>query len=537
MNRQSFKLIDCTLRDGGYYNNWEFPRKLVTEYLQAMESAGIDIVEIGFRSFNSKKFHGPYFYTTDNYLRSLQLPNSLKYAVMVNAAELISHEAGVVRAVETLFNTADEAPISMVRIASHYSELDLIKDGLKLLKSYGYQVGLNLMQISDRTAMELEEFAKIGNECNVDILYFADSTGSLSNHDTNVVVSTIQKFWTGDIGIHAHNNMGNALTNSQSAVALGVSWVDSTVAGMGRGPGNLETENILLASMGVTIDQRKIGPLLKVINMYFQDLKNKYCWGQNPYYYLSGRYGIHPTYIQEMLSDKRYDEGEILSTINYLRTRDSKKFAKDTLDMGRFFYSGNPSGTWKPKDFLAGKDVLVIGSGDSVRLHADGIEGYIRQKKPIVIALNDQSCIESRLIDYRAVCHPFRLTANKMLLSKFGGKLVIPYSQLSENEHCEYANGEFLDFGISIGGDRFEYHEVFANLPLPLGVGYALAIASSGKANHIYLAGFDGYDIDDPRFHEMEQLFGSYIASPGSVQITSITGTRYKIEQSSLYAN
>ncbi len=31
------KLLDCTLRDGGYYNQWDFPRDLVKRYLKAMD--------------------------------------------------------------------------------------------------------------------------------------------------------------------------------------------------------------------------------------------------------------------------------------------------------------------------------------------------------------------------------------------------------------------------------------------------------------------------------------------------------------------
>jgi 4-hydroxy 2-oxovalerate aldolase len=536
MKREKFNLIDCTLRDGGYYNNWEFARELVIDYLNAMELAQVDYVELGLRNFDSGKFHGPYYYTTDNYLNTLNLPMSLKYAVMVNASELMGYKEGCVKAVDTLFVEASKSAISLVRVACHFSEITLIKDALKALKAKGYKLGLNLMQISDRTLDEIRQFIYIAHECNVDVLYFADSTGSLLNVDVEVIVKAINRDWAGGIGIHAHNNMGHALSNSLVAISLGATWVDSTVMGMGRGPGNLETENILLAAMGDEFDQRTISPVLKIINKYFQKMKSYYGWGQNPYYYLSGKYGIHPTYIQEMLSDKRYDEAEILATINYLKSRNSKKFAKDTLTMGRYFYSGAPLGTWRPRDYISGRDVLLIGSGDSVRLHADGIEAYIKLKNPIVIALNDQSSISPEFINYRAVCHPFRITSNISSLAKYGGELVIPYSQLFENKSNIFSAGECLDFGVSIGGDQFEYFDYFANIPAPLAVGYALAIASSGNANHIYLAGFDGYDYEDPRFKEMEMLLMAYAKSSGSVNITSITATKYKIAQSSIYA-
>ncbi|SVD87704.1 uncharacterized protein METZ01_LOCUS440558, partial [marine metagenome] len=43
------KVLDCTLRDGGYYSNWFFDKDLVSSYLEAMSASNIDYVEVGFR--------------------------------------------------------------------------------------------------------------------------------------------------------------------------------------------------------------------------------------------------------------------------------------------------------------------------------------------------------------------------------------------------------------------------------------------------------------------------------------------------------
>ncbi len=86
------KILDCTLRDGGYYNNWDFSESLVNSYLQAMKEIKIDYVEIGFRSLDSTEYRGPYYYSTDNFLDSLSIPKNLKIGVMVNAAEILSNK-------------------------------------------------------------------------------------------------------------------------------------------------------------------------------------------------------------------------------------------------------------------------------------------------------------------------------------------------------------------------------------------------------------------------------------------------------------
>ena len=77
-------LLDCTLRDVGYYNNWDFSNKLVNDYLSAMSSAGIKFVELGFRSLKYKDFKGPNWYTTDSYINNLNIPNNLVLGVMIN---------------------------------------------------------------------------------------------------------------------------------------------------------------------------------------------------------------------------------------------------------------------------------------------------------------------------------------------------------------------------------------------------------------------------------------------------------------------
>ncbi|MFM9160977.1 MAG: hypothetical protein ACKOPK_24425 [Dolichospermum sp.] len=80
------KLIDCTLRDGGYYNVWDFNTQLIKEYLQAMSAISVDYVELGFRSFDSNGFKGGCAYTTDNFISQFDIPDNLKIGVMVNAS-------------------------------------------------------------------------------------------------------------------------------------------------------------------------------------------------------------------------------------------------------------------------------------------------------------------------------------------------------------------------------------------------------------------------------------------------------------------
>src|SRR5690554_5355464 len=95
-------LLDCTLRDGGYYNSWNFEQELVKEYLEAMDAAGVDMVELGLRSLKNIGFKGACAYTTDSYLSSLVLPSRLTIGVMINASEIVCLDS-MESALETLF--------------------------------------------------------------------------------------------------------------------------------------------------------------------------------------------------------------------------------------------------------------------------------------------------------------------------------------------------------------------------------------------------------------------------------------------------
>ena len=100
-------VLDCTLRDGGYYNNWDFAPDLVAAYLNVMRAISIDAVEIGFRTFPKSTFLGAHAFSSDDYLRSLSLPENARICVMINAADFIGYSDGPRGAVEFVGRPVD----------------------------------------------------------------------------------------------------------------------------------------------------------------------------------------------------------------------------------------------------------------------------------------------------------------------------------------------------------------------------------------------------------------------------------------------
>src|SRR5690554_851374 len=157
-------ILDCTLRDGGYYNNWNFPFSVASDYLGAMSAAGVDIVELGLRSLSNNGFKGAAGYSTDSYLSSLNIPHDLKVAVMINASEIVGDKP-LTDCLESLFPAwADESPVDVVRIACHAHEFEKALPAEKWLKKRGYLVGFNLMQVADRSKADIVALANAANQ-------------------------------------------------------------------------------------------------------------------------------------------------------------------------------------------------------------------------------------------------------------------------------------------------------------------------------------------------------------------------------------
>ena len=109
-------------------------------------------------------------------------------------------------------------------------------------------------------------------------------------------INKIRKNWSGELGFHAHNNKGLALINTLKSIESDVSWVDSTITGIGRGPGNTKTEELFI-ELNKEIDYLpNLVPLVKLINDRFLPLQ-KNINGIKYFYYLAGEYSIHPSYI------------------------------------------------------------------------------------------------------------------------------------------------------------------------------------------------------------------------------------------------
>ena len=538
----ALRILDCTLRDGGYYNNWCFSRELVDAYLAAMGKSGVDLVEIGFRNFPQDNFLGPYAYSTESFLKTLTIPESITLGVMIDAKTVLSRGEVVEAAIDELFIPASQSVVKLVRVAAHFTEVEQCQPVVARLKELGYIVGLNMMQAAGKPAEQITALSQqVDSWQAVDMLYFADSFGSMDFAEVTRVTEAMQAGWPGELGIHTHNNKSMAVQNTLHAISLGINYLDATVLGMGRGAGNAELEILLCELMHSGQRQFDLLDLYAVSAEHFQALKNEYHWGSNFLYHYSALNDIHPMFAQNSVSDKRYSTGEKFSALMSLADKESTSFSK--TEMERSFHSFRDE---SPLDAnaapvnlteFAGQDILLVGAGGSVGEYAADIETFIKSHSPLVLTLNHQNAIDSALVDGIICVDQYRLLYEADYLAGCGKPIYTAERFQDLDVKQKLAGADTHQYDCLLQENTFSALNNGCVIPVPLAFGYALALCLAGKARRIFLVGFDGFEPDDSRQHEMLKLLKLVEPYCDEVDITALTPSSYPVAQGSIYAS
>jgi len=526
------QILDCTLRDGGYYNDWDYPFELVKRYVDAMAAAAIDVVELGFRTLQTDGYLGATAYTTDSFIERLNPARSLQLAVMLNAKEILAATDPRL-AVRTAFARRAHSAVGMVRIAANRNEIDRLGPAIEELQDLGYDVALNLMQVSEIGLDVIEAFGAQAKQFGVTYAYIADSFGALRPVDISPIMTALGTGFGTNIGCHLHDNMSYALANTMQAIDAGAVIVDSTIQGMGRGPGNVRTEYLVmeLAKRGLT--EARVNPLVNLVENDFATMKAEYGWGSSLYYFQSANLSVHPTYVMELTKDDRYSPSEIVSALDRLNTRGATSFDVRRLTEA---VQGEPlhyPGGSKVHDWFTARDVLVVANGPEARAKRDEIEMFIRQHQPFVIGLNAHLPIDTALVDAVAVCHPERAVLDASALTALECEIVAPKSLL-DSIGVNVKN--LRDVGYRVASGRMTLERDGVVIPHPVVAGYVFAILGVGDAKRVLLAGFDGYTETDPRHIMMQGSLDCFRLAHPTTSVVAITRSTYRVAQRSMFA-
>ena len=520
----NIRLLDCTFRDGGYYNNWNFDKNIIQKYLNEVNDLKIEYVELGFRFLENIKIKGQNAYTTDQFINTFKIPSNLKTGIMINASDLLLNNKPLAN-IKKVISKKKNSRIEFIRLACHFNEVFFLRETINWLKNQNFKIFINLMQISEINSNQIKNISNFLKTTRTDVLYLADSLGSLNPTNIKKLVKKFRKQCSLELGFHAHNNLNLALKNSLEANKCGVKWIDCTINGMGRGPGNLITQKII-----AHLRNSKKKNFSKKIISYFNQLKNFYKWGPNKFYYLAAKYKIHPTYIQKMLSDDRYKKFNYLSIINSLKKTDSSKY-NPTKHFKNAFFLERKKYLNKNFEIKNYNKILILGSGKSVAKNRIEIENFIRNNDVYVIVLNTTSNINEKFIDLRVACHPLRIISDLPLYKKLKTPILLPFSSFKNSVKNLIKRNKinYIDYGLELNLN----YKIFVNknyciLPSPLAIGYALSVVSKIKEKRLFLAGFDGFDLSNPEIDDSEPVISSFIHNFFKIKPYTLTPSKYK---------
>ncbi len=291
MFREEIKVLDCTIRDGGLINNYQFSDDLVKAVYRAACDSGVDIVELGKKLAVSEEYnkeeYGKWNFCSDDDLKRVIDSHECKNPPLI----AVMFDVG--RVDFSTLTPADQGPADMIRTACYVVDIDKGIDLAKRSKDLGYLTTINIMACSAAIRTDLiEALAQVNDTPEIDYLYLVDSYGAFFSEQVTDYLKLYKKYAPNkELGFHAHNNQQLAFANTQQAIIDGVNMLDATINGIGRGAGNCNLELLLSFLKNPKFDVR---PVYKTIQEHFVPLRKEIEWGYNDIYGISGHLNQHP---------------------------------------------------------------------------------------------------------------------------------------------------------------------------------------------------------------------------------------------------
>lgn len=472
-------ILDCTLRDGGYINQWEFGHSAIKDIISNLIMAGMDIVECGFMRDLPYSKDKSVFSCVSQIVPFITPKKAHTLYVAMIALGDISPEKIL---------PYDGTSIDGIRLTFHKHEWNTAKEVAATLMDKGYKVFVQPVGTTSYSDAELLALIDDVNRLHPFAFYLVDTLGIMYRNDL------LRFFYLIDhnlaqgikVGFHSHNNLQLSFANAQELLRMNSVReiiIDSSVYGMGRGVGNLSSE-LLAEYINTNIEHRyAIMPLLTIAEKYLMSIYAEHRWGYDLPYFLSATVKCHPNYASYLLnkgtltiesiakmlallpSDKRdlYDK-ELIQNI-YMASQESQIDDGDARNV--------------LKVLLADKDVLLLAPGMSLRTHISEIKDYINSKHPFVISTNFFP--NDFLADMVFVSNRKRLSTLHEQLDSV--KTVVATSNLQGDLS---SNVLFVNYNDYLG----------EGMALDNAGAMLIRLLKELRVSSVVLAGFDGFGVD-----------------------------------------
>lgn len=543
------KLLDCTLRDGGYLNDWKFGHNNLISIYERLIDSNVDYIELGFlddrRTFDIDRSIMPDTDCMEKIYGTVDKKGKKVLGMIDYGTCSIDH-----------IKPASESYIDGIRVIYKKHLRVEALDFCRQLKELGYIVFSQLVSVTSYTDEEMLDLIRLANEAKPDAVSMVDTYGLMHQNNLRHYIDLLDKNLDPDIalGYHGHNNFQMGYANCIAMLEYKTDrtmLVDGTLYGMGKSAGNAPIELIAMHMNQKYGKDYKISQMLEAIDVNIMNFCQPTTWGYNLFFYLAASNDCHPNYVADLMNKKTLSIKSINELLSRLEGEKKllydKKYMEDlyleyqshdiddtdaikrlsarfdSLSTDIFEYEGdhehNVDGT------NVQKNILVIGPGSSVSTEREKLDAFIEKTREAdgdenleIIAINyipseipidmlfisnskrylQMSSALARLISTEAVDTKPKYDENGMPIDESSDRIQIIATSNVTSKRIDF--DYILNYSSLIDEDADIIDNSFIMLLK------ALVKAGVKKVN---VAGFDGYSDDKLNFinPEMEYTF------------------------------
>lgn len=389
MAQNDLMLLDCTLRDGGYVNDWKWGFKTARDIIQSLVKAKVDVVEVGFLR-NVEEYNSDI--SVCNHIEELNrlLPENPGNTIFSGMAMRSNYDINKL-------SPYCGSGIEMIRITAHDYDIEEGMNFAKEVKDKGYKLSINPINIMGYSDERILWITDKVNKIHPYQFSIVDTFGSMKRRDLDRIVSLVDNNLDRNIrvAVHLHENMSLSYSLAQQYVDKHLNRpiaIDGSLMGMGRTPGNLPIELIADYLNEYADKAYDIDYLMDAIQDYIAPIKGSTEWGYTPAFFLSARFNIHRNYAEHYLKKGDLTNRDINHILARIKSIKKTAFDEDYADKLYEEYKDHRIDDTIDRKRLAGelreKTVMLIAPGSTVTTHKMVILDYVATKNPIIISVN-----------------------------------------------------------------------------------------------------------------------------------------------------
>lgn len=538
-----FEILDCTLRDGGYSNDWHFDKVAAARLFELSEKNGCNYFELGFRfvSQGKSRVFGPFAFSMPNLLTEVVRENKrqVKVGYMINTDDFEGMPAENIEKLLGKANVVSGKDFDFVRVAARPGKIDAALGLCEILLSQGYQVMVNVMQAHGVDESQLTDFAKRVNqlinqpsEGVLSHIYLADTMGSMTPKEVSKKVGTLARNSDCEIGFHGHDNLRLALANSLEAIEAGASLIDGTLSGIGRGIGNTRVELLYLMR-----DRRSnISSVAELISLGAESYaENKNTYLEESSYAISGALQVHPNYVDAILQNGSKHFHQLPEVFSELTMEEKSSFSKFGADLSSIWYAADQLMIEKNHEEFEGESFLLVAPGQTATTYKLELVNFAKARRIPIGVLSSKQDLPEDSVDYFFCSYPLTFLTGQFVNS-FKSKVVAPFSAIPEEYVRQIDSESRVEFGLRVSEAKFTLEKNYLTAPSARVNVYAIAYLSARGIRNIYLAGFDGYPGNDHRNNEFMDSIRKMRELYPDLSFRTLTPTKYDLETEQLFS-